>query len=493
MSGISRIANASPGRERPGGKGLGISVVVGLTYALVIVMTAVATGLAYQAITFGNVKPIEFIDVAMLVAMLFLVPAIYRNELSPHIWLGRGRRRISRVVLDWVRAFALLLAIGFLTKTSEQFSRAWFVLFFFAGLAALIVLEAALVWVLRELYRTGRIAPRRIAVLGSAEEVHAFRVRFAEQPGLALVASWSLNGSQLAAVDALSATNSRASGDARVTIEALLAEARFEARQKGAEDIVIVMNRAHDTFIDLAVEAFSLMPVAVHLDAAGLLERFGEIQLQRIGPFAVLGLTAQPIGPLPAVGKRGFDLLIAGTAPILLAPLLLVIALLIKLDSRGPVLFRQRRLGYKQREFKILKFRTMTTLDDGETIVQARRNDPRVTRIGAYLRRWNLDELPQLINVMIGDMSIVGPRPHAVAHDRQFEKRVLAYPRRSHVMPGITGWAQVNGLRGETDTDDKLRARVEHDLYYIDNWSIGLDLYILVLTIISPKSYRNAG
>jgi lipopolysaccharide/colanic/teichoic acid biosynthesis glycosyltransferase len=127
----------------------------------------------------------------------------------------------------------------------------------------------------------------------------------------------------------------------------------------------------------------------------------------------------------------------------------------------------------------------MTTLDDGEVVHQARRNDPRVTRLGRFLRKWNIDELPQLINVLKGDMSLVGPRPHALSHNREYEQKIALYARRHNVLPGITGWAQVNGFRGETDTEEKMRRRVDHDLYYIDNWSLWLDLRILVMTLFS--------
>jgi lipopolysaccharide/colanic/teichoic acid biosynthesis glycosyltransferase len=170
---------------------------------------------------------------------------------------------------------------------------------------------------------------------------------------------------------------------------------------------------------------------------------------------------------------------------VVLSPLLLLVALLIKLDSPGPVFFLQRRYGFNQNPFRILKFRTMTTLDDGPVVPQARHNDPRVTPLGRFLRKWNIDELPQLINVLKGDMSLVGPRPHALSHNREYEQKIALYARRHNVLPGITGWAQVNGFRGETDTDDKMRRRVDHDLYYIDNWSLWLDLRILAMTLFS--------
>jgi exopolysaccharide biosynthesis polyprenyl glycosylphosphotransferase len=213
---------------------------------------------------------------------------------------------------------------------------------------------------------------------------------------------------------------------------------------------------------------------------------------QPITNLALFSSTAPPLTPLQALTKRAFDLVAASIGLILLSPLFLVIAIAIKTTSRGPIFFRQRRLGYNAREFRIWKFRTMTTLDDGDHIQQATANDRRVTTVGRYLRRFNLDEIPQLFNVVRGEMSLVGPRPHAVAHDRVYEIRIVNYRRRLSVRPGITGWAQVNGFRGCTDTDEKMQARVEYDLYYIDNWSILFDLHIIALTVGSPKAFRNA-
>jgi lipopolysaccharide/colanic/teichoic acid biosynthesis glycosyltransferase len=177
---------------------------------------------------------------------------------------------------------------------------------------------------------------------------------------------------------------------------------------------------------------------------------------------------------------------------LILTPVFAALALLIKLDSAGPIFFLQHRHGFNQKPFRIIKFRTMRTLEDGAMISQAKEDDPRVTHVGSRLRRWSIDELPQLLNVIKGDMSLVGPRPHAVSHDREFELRIALYARRHNVKPGITGWAQIHGYRGETDTEEKLQKRVEHDLYYIDNWSLGLDLQILVRTVLSLARNRNA-
>lgn len=181
--------------------------------------------------------------------------------------------------------------------------------------------------------------------------------------------------------------------------------------------------------------------------------------------------------------KRGMDVIVSAAALILLAPLFLIVAVAIKLETRGPVLFRQRRLGQNSSVFRIYKFRSMTVEEDGPVIVQATRNDHRVTRVGRILRSTSIDELPQLINVLLGDMSLVGPRPHAIANDHEFEQTFDLFSRRRRVKPGITGWAQVNGFRGETKTTDDVRRRMEHDLHYIENWSIWFDIEILVRTV----------
>ncbi|HKP62163.1 MAG TPA: exopolysaccharide biosynthesis polyprenyl glycosylphosphotransferase [Polyangiales bacterium] len=201
---------------------------------------------------------------------------------------------------------------------------------------------------------------------------------------------------------------------------------------------------------------------------------------------------ASPFRGLNRLVKRSQDLLLGLLLLAACALPMLAIAFVIKRGSPGPVLFRQRRHGEDGVEFEVFKFRSMTTLENGADVVQARRGDARITPEGAFLRRTSLDELPQLLNVIAGHMSLVGPRPHAVAHNALYRTKILEYMRRHHVKPGITGWAQVNGLRGETDTLDKMVARVEHDLAYIRGWSLWLDIKILFLTIFGRKVRQNA-
>lgn len=193
-----------------------------------------------------------------------------------------------------------------------------------------------------------------------------------------------------------------------------------------------------------------------------------------------------------SAGKRSLDLLLALPLAVLLAPLLAVIALLIRLESKGPALFRQTRNGICGRPFQILKFRTMCVMEDGAAVVQARASDPRVTRLGRFLRRYSLDELPQLLNVVAGDMSLVGPRPHAQAHDTQYADLIPAYGHRFAVKPGMTGWAQVNGHRGPTPTVAVMAARIRDDVFYVRQAGILLDLQILLRTPLAIILPRNA-
>jgi putative colanic acid biosynthesis UDP-glucose lipid carrier transferase len=215
-------------------------------------------------------------------------------------------------------------------------------------------------------------------------------------------------------------------------------------------------------------------------------------RLQDMNGVPVVGICETPFTGTNELVKRVSDIVLATIILILISPVLLAIAIGVKLSSPGPVIFKQRRNGLQGEEIIVYKFRTMRTLDDGAVVRQATKGDPRITKYGAFLRRTSLDELPQFVNVLQGRMSIVGPRPHAVAHNEQYREMIKAYMVRHKVKPGITGWAQVNGHRGETDTIEKMRARVEYDLEYLRNWSLGLDLQIIVRTIRLVFFDRNA-
>jgi putative colanic acid biosynthesis UDP-glucose lipid carrier transferase len=217
-----------------------------------------------------------------------------------------------------------------------------------------------------------------------------------------------------------------------------------------------------------------------------------QARLDDVNGIPVIAIFETPLTGINAVQKAIFDTVVAGLILLVISPLLLAIAIAVKLSSPGPVIFKQRRYGMDGDEIMVYKFRSMTVCEDGQDIRQASKNDQRVTRLGAFLRRTSLDELPQFINVLQGRMSIVGPRPHAVAHNELYRRQIPGYMWRHKVKPGITGWAQVNGYRGETETLDKMEGRVRHDIDYLRNWSLSLDFYIILRTIWMVLRDRNA-
>jgi Undecaprenyl-phosphate glucose phosphotransferase len=258
------------------------------------------------------------------------------------------------------------------------------------------------------------------------------------------------------------------------------------------DEIYIAADWRHWSGIKTLLVVLRGVPLPVHL--------WPDKTVSKILNYSAIGAGGKPIielqrGPL-SIGerhlKRSLDLILSTLALFLLSHLLLLVAIGIRLESPGPIFFQQKRRGFNGRTFSIVKFRTMHVLEDGQVVAQATENDVRVTRIGRFLRRSSIDELPQLFNVLRGEMSLVGPRPHAVAHDDYYAQLIRRYAYRQHTKPGITGWAQVNGLRGETSTIDRMEQRVEHDLWYIANWSIWLDLWILVRTGLELLRSRNA-
>lgn len=217
-----------------------------------------------------------------------------------------------------------------------------------------------------------------------------------------------------------------------------------------------------------------------------------QARFDNVGGMPVIAICETPFMGFNSTVKRASDIVLAALILLLLAPLMVAVAVAVRVSSPGPVIFRQRRYGLYGEEIIVYKFRSMTVAEDGDKVVQASRNDQRVTRVGAFLRRTSLDEIPQFINVLQGRMSIVGPRPHAVAHNEQYRKLIKGYMLRHKVKPGITGWAQVNGLRGETATLDKMEARIQYDLDYLRNWSLWLDLWIILKTVKVVLTRENA-
>jgi Undecaprenyl-phosphate glucose phosphotransferase len=269
-----------------------------------------------------------------------------------------------------------------------------------------------------------------------------------------------------------------------------------EARQQHIDTVLVALPLNEDRQLVEALNRLCLVPVNVRLcpDAFGL--RLGEVRASHVAGHTFLDVIDRPLSGWPSIAKEIEDRVLGAAILALISPLMLAIAIMIKLDSPGPVFFRQKRYGFNNQLIEVFKFRSMYThMTDHNAEQLTQRGDPRITRLGAFLRRTSLDELPQFINVVRGEMSIVGPRPHALAAKAGallYQDAVKYYDARHRVKPGITGWAQVNGWRGETDTVEQIRKRVEHDLYYIEHWSILLDLKIIVRTILGGFTGHHA-
>jgi Undecaprenyl-phosphate glucose phosphotransferase len=449
----------------------------------VIVAMSWLTGISYHlAVYQGAGDSVSYLKVGLISAVIFVIPNVFRGEYSlPNFFAFRPHLR--RSIQLWNVTFICLLALGFLAQIAVVYSRGWILLFYGLTICLLLGLRYAYVQMTVFGSRTGLISAQRIFLVGAGRDIEDFVTRYRPRKfGINIVGCHFLT--PIEAQAPAKAWEQTLAGD----LEQVIAGARVLQ-----PDAILLVTPWHDTLlIDRCADTLRQLPVELHLGPEHILDRFEQVELLKIGSIASLQLRRMPLSRLELLEKRAFDVLFASAALLLLTPLLLIVAILVKLDSPGPVFFLQRRLGFNQKPFQIIKFRSMRSCEDGPVVRQARKDDPRVTRIGRWLRRCSVDEVPQLLNVIKGDMSLVGPRPHALSHDHEFERRISAYARRHNVKPGITGWAQIHGLRGETDTDDKMRRRVEHDLHYIDNWSVWLDLKILIRTVISPASYRNA-
>jgi Undecaprenyl-phosphate glucose phosphotransferase len=449
----------------------------------IIVAMAWLTGVGYHLLVYrvaGDM--LSYLEVGLLAAMAFVIPNLFRGEYKLTNFFA-FKPHLRRSIQLWNVTAICLLGLGFLAQTSAIYSRGWVLLYYSSTICLLLALRYAFVRVTVSGSRHGLISAQRIFLFGAGKHIEDFITR--HQPrtvGVNVVGCHFL-------------TPVEPSAPAEVQRQALahdLDAVIASARMLEPDAIFLVMPWSATETINRCAEALLKLPTEIHLGAEHILDRFEHVQLSKFGSMASLQITRMPLTRLERLEKRIFDLVLASIALLLLTPVLVVAAILIKRDSAGPVFFVQHRHGFNQKPFRIIKFRSMRTLDDGPVINQAKKDDPRITRVGAWLRRWNIDELPQLFNVIMGDMSLVGPRPHALSHDHDYEQRISRYARRHNVKPGITGWAQIHGFRGATDTDEKMQKRVEYDLYYIDNWSLWLDLRILVRTALSPASYRNA-
>ncbi|QMW22058.1 undecaprenyl-phosphate glucose phosphotransferase [Sandaracinobacteroides saxicola] len=396
------------------------------------------------------------------------------------------RRAWQRVMMAWGMAAAFMVIMGFLLKASEDFSRGWALTWFASATVMLLGTRAAMTLWMRRMKRQG-VFNSRVAIFGAAAQGE----RMARY----------IRGNQRLTISLVGFFDDRQDGRVPMVVDGLPLLGTSDdliacIRQGHVDQVIVALPWSAEARIQQLVAKFAMTPVRIRLAPDLASFAFLHRPLVLLGDVPVLTLFERPISGMDAVLKRVEDWALTLGILFFVWPVMLLAAIAIKLDTPGPVFFRQPREGFNNQPFRVWKFRSMTH-DECEVdgIRQATRNDKRVTRVGAVLRRTSIDELPQLFNVLTGDMSLVGPRPHAAstrAGGRLFNDVVATYAARHKVKPGITGWAQVCGWRGETDTEDKLVKRLEHDLHYIENWSIGFDLYILVRTVFAVMVPRNA-
>ena len=445
-----------------------------LVDAAAIAIAAMATRMALGFVAFLHVPGVRGeTSFGAAVALLVALTTAQSGGYAFSRYLSRDGQ-FARTFPSWNVAFLSAIALGFATKTMTDFPRGAIGVFYALGLAAIVIGRISLVHGFAAMRRSGLGPRRRVVAVGFDHALAALMGQTdGDREGVEVVSMFALRDNEAYIADDL----------------ALAAAA---VRLLRPDDVCLAIPWWRTDVIETSLYAFLKLPTEVHLCTEKLLDRFSDAKVVRLGAMSGLTITRAPLTQLEQLEKRLFDIVVAAAALIVLSPLLALVAALIRLDSPGPALFRQTRYGLNQEPFRIYKFRTMTTMDNGAKVVQAKRFDARITGIGAYLRRLSIDELPQLLNVLRGEMSIVGPRPHAVSHDQLYVERLARYARRHNVKPGITGWAQVCGHRGEIANDARMQARLEHDLYYIDNWSLWLDVKIILFTIFSPRSHQNA-
>jgi putative colanic acid biosynthesis UDP-glucose lipid carrier transferase len=375
-----------------------------------------------------------------------------------------------------------ILIYGFLSGTLREFSRLWLSLSFVIGFALLLTNRKILVHTLRNASERGEIT-EAIVIVGANERAEKIITSIQEMPY-----------SNIAVLGVFDDRFNRPMSD--LMLESLLGttgDMLDYIRRHRVDRVVVALPWISSDRTNSLLARLGTVPVRIDLVPNDMIWQYPNIDMERIGGVPVLTIANSRVERQIGMIKRVEDIVISSLALLLLWPLLLLVAAGVKLGSKGPAIFKQQRHGFNNQVFEVYKFRSMRLQDDDSGIVkQATRGDARITRLGKFLRRTSIDELPQLFNVLKGDMSIVGPRPHAVQHNDEYGAIISQYFARHNVKPGITGWAQVKGLRGETDTIEKMHKRVDADLYYIEHWSLLLDLKVIVMTAMTVLFHDTA-
>jgi Undecaprenyl-phosphate glucose phosphotransferase len=469
-----------------------------------VLLLGAGVGLGYHLIAHSSVGDIwSYVGSGMAVATLFCTVSqaagLYRPSNLLRVW-----SQIRRAVFIWTMVFGCLTAIVFLLKIGAIFSRVTVLLFFAGGLSSIALSRLVIARTLAHVIAIGALARRRVVLVGAASEVGSNRLLgtierygyviarvFVLPDETASAQAASGEAASGAAASGAAASGAAASGAAGSLVTQRMNEVVDYARSSAVDEVVLALPWASSDLIDRAEAALQVLPIPVKLVPDAHVARFFDRPLFEFGPTKAVELQRAPLTAAQRVLKQSLDFCLAAAGLVLLLPMLCVLALAIRMETPGPAFFFQSRVGFNGQAFRIFKFRTMSTLDDGPDVRQARRNDPRVTPLGRLLRALSIDEIPQLLNVLRGEMSLIGPRPHALAHDDEYGRLIATYAIRRKIKPGLTGWAQVNGCRGETPSVEIMQHRVEHDLWYIEYWSFWLDVRIVLMTVVQLLRPRN--
>lgn len=478
---LGRAAVSAPERSgaraevnSPGGR----SIMQDFADAVLIIALSDVVGILYHWAAAKAPSVQELTYTGVIVAATFVVSGrLFGNGAD---WQGTTRfGQYKEIAQSWTISFAVLWFMLFAFKASDMFSRGAILTFYLGCLPVMLLWKSVSEPLIRRLVRKGYGSREAIVICDADDETVS-----------GFVSELVAMGYPHPTVVACAGLASRA---LRVEDQKDLVARAFAAARTGREgEIFICSNQVPPDRLVSLERALSILPRAVYVVPEARTASLVRCKPKAVGNYVAVEVQREPLGLAERICKRAMDVLLSFLLLVFLTPSLLAIALVIKLDSPGPVFFRQSRNGYRGRPFRIFKFRTMTVLEDGAQVRQAARGDARVTRVGRFLRRTSLDELPQLLNVLIGDMSLVGPRPHAQAHDDFYSKVIENYEVRQHVKPGMTGWAQVNGLRGATQELALMGRRIEYDLWYALNASILFDCEILLRTAAEVFRQRNA-
>jgi len=413
----------------------------------------------------------SYLWVGMLGACLTTV-TLRKQQLYDVDRFASQSRHLRRYFIGLAVAFLLLAALGYGVKVSTEYSRGWALTWFAIAFVLLVSERKLAVRTIGKLLDAGPFA-RRVAFVGDEALLQPLIRDIRANSGIVVAGVYPYYCDPSGRWKAKS-----------------LDDLINHSRTMRIDDVVLAVPLAAQDAIVNAASRLSQLPVNISVFAGELTGLATPRGLRRLGSTQLFALQSRPIDDWGRIVKSAFDRIGSAALLLVLMPLFAAIAIAIKLDSSGPVFFSQRRHGLNHRVINVLKFRTMRVAEDGPRITQATSNDPRVTRIGAFLRRTSLDELPQLWNVLRGEMSLVGPRPHAIVHNEYYGELIEAYANRHKVKPGMTGWAQIHGYRGNTEDPELMRKRVEYDLHYIEKWSLSLDLEVLIKTVW--KGFVNA-